>query len=222
MFALAFRAGLAVPDPVQAVDIARRFGDTALLLTEGQYLDMSFETRADVSHEEYLNMIGKKSAALVEFAVWSGARIAGAGEKELQCLSRFGRGLGTAFQIHDDIMGIWGRREVTGKRSRTDLENRKKTLPVLLASEQALGTDAELFHAYLSGEKVDMASLLDALDRLEIRAEAELAVVHQLSGALDALRSAGLSPEHELQFADIAGELTGYGSATSWGIVSNR
>lgn len=222
MFALAYHAVLALGDPETAVAVARRFGDTALLLTQGQYLDMSFETRHDVSDVEYLDMIGKKSAALVEFAAWAGTRIADATEHRQEAMRQFGRALGSAFQIYDDIMGIWGRSEVTGKRTGTDLENRKKTLPLLLAARQATGTDAEMVDAYLSGEDVDMDLLRDGLDRLRIGPQVQDAVRRHLADAVEALRTAALDSEYEDQLVAISHELTGQRSATTWEIVSKR
>jgi geranylgeranyl diphosphate synthase, type I len=222
MFALAYHAVLALGDPETAITVARRFGDTALLLTEGQYLDMSFETRHDVSDAEYLDMIGKKSAALVEFATWAGSRIAGATEHRQEAMRRFGRALGSAFQMYDDIMGIWGRAEDTGKRTGTDLENRKKTLPLLLAARQATGSDAEIIRAYLSGEEVDVDLLRDCLDRLRIGSQVQEAVRRHLADAVEALHAAQLEGAHEDQLVAISDELTGQRSATNWEMVSKR
>src|SRR5947209_1217665 len=108
LFALASRAVMELPDAEASVAIGRAFQDTALLLTMGQFLDMSFESRASVSIEEYMCMISNKTAVLVEFCVWSGARNASLDQTLLDSLAEFGRELGVAYQIHDDVMGIWG------------------------------------------------------------------------------------------------------------------
>jgi geranylgeranyl diphosphate synthase type I len=127
MFALASRASVdASEDPVIGLDVARRFQCTTLLLTEGQYLDMSFEQRTDVDAQEYLDMIARKTGALIEFSLWSGARVAGADDVALEAFGNFGLELGKAFQIYDDIQGVWGDTTTTGKEAAKDLSNRKR------------------------------------------------------------------------------------------------
>ena len=113
------------------------FNRTNLELTRGQHLDMRFEKQAVVSVEEYISMIGGKSAALVSACAQMGALI-GSGDEALAAhFAAFGRDLGIAFQIRDDILGIWGEPEVTGKSAATDILSRKKSLPVLYGLSQS-------------------------------------------------------------------------------------
>jgi geranylgeranyl diphosphate synthase, type I len=137
MFALAYgalqglaRRGLAAETTLTAL---HRFTQACLALTEGQYLDMSFEERSDVTVAEYLRMIQGKTAALVGTSLAIGALVGGAGPEPIAALQRFGEELGLAFQIQDDILGIWGDPEVTGKPAGNDLLRRKKSLPLLYA-----------------------------------------------------------------------------------------
>ena len=168
MFALAFAAmqrlsayGVAPTAVLAALDV---FTHTCVALTEGQYLDMSFEQRADVSVDEYLRMIAGKTAALVGASVAIGAYIGGAGPEEAQFLQRFGQEIGLAFQIQDDVLGIWGDSAVTGKAAGNDVLRKKKSLPMLHAlNHPAVGAE---FGALLAGE-VDAGKLPAALALLD-------------------------------------------------------
>lgn len=209
MLAIASRASLAGNGSAGWLDLARSFQETALKLTEGQYLDMTFEARNDVTGQEYLDMIGRKTAALVRLSLWSGARIAGAGEQTLDGVARFGLAVGLAYQIHDDVMGIWGEPWQTGKAQGADLLRHKKTFPVLHAATAAGGRDTGAIRAYLAGEVVDPSDVRRALDNVDARSAAELAVQAHLTDAREALESARFSPAWRRRLVEVAHELTG-------------
>src|SRR3989442_707808 len=99
----------------------------------GQGMGLEFEQRVDVAVDEYLQMIELKTAGLFACATRLGALAAGAGEAASERAADFGRHLGMAFQIIDDIQGIWGSSAQTGKPEGSDLRNGKKTLPTLVA-----------------------------------------------------------------------------------------
>jgi geranylgeranyl diphosphate synthase, type I len=113
------------------LEALREFNNVCLKLTQGQYLDISFESTSKVTTETYLDMITGKTAALIAFAAGLGALIAGQPAPIHAQLSEFGECLGLAFQIQDDYLGIWGDPAVTGKSAASDLLSHKKTLPVL-------------------------------------------------------------------------------------------
>ena len=122
-----------------------------LSLTQGQHLDIAFETRDEVHETAYLAMVEGKTAALLTAATSIGARVAGAALPQIEQMAVFGRQLGLAFQMQDDILGIWGDPTVTGKPSGDDLVCRKKTLPTLLGLERS-----EAFRAlWASGESAE-------------------------------------------------------------------
>ena len=103
------------------------FNATALELTRGQHLDMRFENTANVTVEEYISMITGKSAALIAASAQMGAFIATDDLSLAHHYAEFGLNLGIAFQIRDDILGIWGDPQVTGKSVATDILSRKKS-----------------------------------------------------------------------------------------------
>lgn len=117
--------------------LAQDLHDTTLRIVEGQVLDLGFESRTDVSAEEYTQMIGGKSAAICRCACWSGATIAGATADQAQIIGDAGYALGIGFQLRDDILGIWGATAETGKAHADDIRRRKKSLPIVLLHDRA-------------------------------------------------------------------------------------
>lgn len=178
MFALAFAALQRLPQrgvPAGAVmAVLREFTDTCIALTEGQHLDMSFEQRSAVSVDEYLRMIQGKTAALIGASVAIGAQIGGAREAQDAALRRFGQGIGLAFQIQDDILGIWGDPQVTGKPAGNDLLRRKKSLPLLYAlSRPGVGAQLAAVIDYPGFGPPDLPQALALLDDAGAQAYAE-------------------------------------------------
>lgn len=113
---------------VQAAEILH---NTCLELTRGQFMDMSYEKRTDLTPEDYWPMIAGKTAALLSACCHLGALLGGANEAQQDSYRSFGQYLGLAFQVQDDILGIWGNETVTGKSAASDLVEGKKSLPVL-------------------------------------------------------------------------------------------
>ena len=105
--------------------------DTCLNLTRGQFLDMSYEKRNDVAVEDYWPMIAGKTAALLSACCHIGSILGGVDEGKQDAYRSFGYALGMAFQVQDDILGIWGDETITGKSAASDLLEEKKSLPVL-------------------------------------------------------------------------------------------
>ncbi len=113
---------------LQAAEILH---NTCLDLTRGQYLDMSYEGRKDLGAEDYWPMISGKTAALISACCHIGALLGGADESLQEAYRSYGQYLGLAFQVQDDILGIWGDEKVTGKSAASDLVEGKNSFPVL-------------------------------------------------------------------------------------------
>ena len=113
---------------VQAAEILH---NTCLDLTRGQFLDMSFEERTDLGVDDYWPMVAGKTAALLSACCHIGALLGGADDSRQEAYRSFGHYLGLAFQVQDDILGIWGDEALTGKSAASDLIEGKKSLPVL-------------------------------------------------------------------------------------------
>jgi geranylgeranyl diphosphate synthase type I len=107
-----------------------------LSITKGQHKDIAFEKAPLVSTDEYLEMIEGKTAALLATSTQLGALLAESDKIKQDNYYYFGKNLGLAFQIYDDILGIWGNPKETGKSVATDLNNRKKSLPILYGLAQ--------------------------------------------------------------------------------------
>ncbi|MFD5317660.1 polyprenyl synthetase family protein [Streptomyces sp. NPDC127098] len=126
----------------------------------GQLEDMAFEGRADVSLSECTTMAARKTGALIGVACRLGALAAGADEARAASLDAFGRALGLAFQHVDDLLGIWGDPELTGKPAGADLHARKKSLPVVAALTAGGPESAELADRYARDPALDDAETL--------------------------------------------------------------
>ena len=115
------------------------FNDTALKVCEGQQQDMNFETRKNVSIAEYLQMIHLKTAALFAASLQMGAILGGASGNEINRMKTFGENIGMLFQLQDDILDVFGKKEKTGKQTGGDIIQDKKTFLLLRALELAKG-----------------------------------------------------------------------------------
>ncbi|TAK75286.1 MAG: polyprenyl synthetase family protein [Dehalococcoidia bacterium] len=181
----------------RAVAAMRELDEACMRLVEGQYLDMSFETRSDVSLEEYWRMAGGKTAAMFAAPFAMGATIAGADASIVEAFRAFGRHIGLAFQAVDDILGIWGDSAITGKPVGDDLLSRKMTCPVIVALEAGGDASAQLRRAYGQPSRPgeDVAPLAALVAETGAR-ERTLAMARQEESAgLDALRDAGVATE---------------------------
>lgn len=150
------------------LDVGRRLDESCLALCMGQHLDISFEGRLDVTVEAYGEMISGKTAALLSAATAIGALLGNASEPTIEAWAQFGRALGLAFQMTDDILGIWGDSGVTGKSASSDILTRKMTLPVIHALEwERQRGESRLRELYANPESTDQA-LAGILSRLEV------------------------------------------------------
>jgi geranylgeranyl diphosphate synthase type I len=127
---------LGFPDAT-VLRLMRLYDETCLRLCEGQYIDIWTSEHDDpMSVELYFDMIGRKTAALIAASIEAGALLATDDESVIARYRGFGWALGIAFQLNDDLLGIWGAEQATGKAP-SDVAHKKKTLPVIYAFEHA-------------------------------------------------------------------------------------
>ncbi|MBK9009120.1 MAG: polyprenyl synthetase family protein [Anaerolineae bacterium] len=139
LFVMSSQAIVDLKDSYPAEVVMKAAGilhNTCLDLTRGQYLDMSYEERNDLGVEDYWHMISGKTSALIAACCHIGALLGGADEEKQEVYRSYGHYLGLAFQVQDDILGIWGDEKVTGKSVASDLVEGKNSLPILAGLEK--------------------------------------------------------------------------------------
>ncbi|MEO1515259.1 MAG: polyprenyl synthetase family protein [Bacteroidota bacterium] len=160
-----------------STELLRLFNKSAIEVCEGQQLDMNFECRSDVQIPEYLRMIELKTAALLSGALCMGGSIGGASRADVDRLDLFGRKLGIAFQLQDDILDTFGDPEKFGKKVGGDIVQNKKTYLLLKAMEKADAPSLARLHELMEdgqlsdGEKV--AAVTEIYNRFGVREEAQ-------------------------------------------------
>lgn len=172
-------------------------------LIAGQLADLAFETRRDVTLSECLQMAADKTAALLSCAASIGAVLANTPADLTLRLAQFGEHLGVGYQLIDDILGIWGSPEATGKPVLSDLRAKKKSLPVVAALTSSTAAGERLAALYLTDAQLTDAQLAEAADLVQLaggRAWAENTADAELATALELIRS------DEIPF-DVAEEL---------------
>jgi geranylgeranyl diphosphate synthase, type I len=130
-------------DPALAAQLSFLLDRTVLTTAEGQHLDLSAEDRQSIPVATYLALIQRKTAALMSCATEMGARLGTNNTETIERLRTFGNAIGIAFQVRDDLLGIWATQAELGKTQAGDIYHRKKTLPILHALEHA-NTDDRL------------------------------------------------------------------------------
>lgn len=174
------------------LEIRRAFDNATFALTKGQFLDLHYEDAADVSLERYWEMVRGKTAALVRGSCEIGTRVATKDQTVVNAFSEYGENLGIGFQIADDILGIWGDPEVTGKSARTDIVSRKKSYPIIYAMQE--DSDGELRTLYrkktLSDQDIEQVERI--LARTNAREQSAVQASHFAELALTSLRKTGI------------------------------
>ncbi len=194
----------------QAAAVA--FDHACLAVCEGQFFDMSFESRPAVDLDQYLWMIRHKTATLLAASAQMGAMVAADDTDLIGRYFAFGLNLGMFFQIQDDVLGAWGDEQVTGKSAATDIRDRKKTLPVVYALNHPDDPDAarQLADLYARPGELDPPAIRDALrllDRLGARQYAEEMAEEYYRLALAGLDEAGRENAARSHLRELAASL---------------
>jgi geranylgeranyl diphosphate synthase type I len=151
------------------IKLVSRLAKACVDVCEGQLLDVKMaEEKRIPSQKEYITMIGKKTAALFDASCSMGAICATGNQKDISNLSDFGRNLGIAFQITDDLIGVMGDPKITKKPVGNDLREGKKSLPILMAIELAKGKDKKIILKAFANPKVTKNDLKNAVDIIRL------------------------------------------------------
>jgi len=189
-----------------------RLIDATREMIEGQCRDLEFEHR-EITADEYLSMIDRKTGALLRCAFDLGGLAAGVNGRVRSSLTELGRAVGRAFQIQDDLLGIWGKDDVLGKATGSDIRRRKKTLPVVLLFERAGSDDrAALSEIYVAQAEPEVAEecvvwVIERMDELGVRGECEAMVRRYVDEATGRLRQIPFSNAARSQMEDLIGFL---------------
>ena len=191
------------------------FSQTAAEVCEGQQYDMDFENLECVPMQDYLKMIGLKTAVLIACAAKMGAIIAGASANECGLLYRYGYDLGLAFQIADDWLDTYGDPAVFGKAIGGDIVNNKKSWLMTRAFEKAGDMKADLLTAMAmpvetDAQKADkIAAVKNIYDALRVGAEAKEEIIRLHTQAMEYVSQLGLKPDKAVLLEDYAKKLIG-------------
>ncbi|GAA1728962.1 polyprenyl synthetase family protein [Nonomuraea bangladeshensis] len=186
---------------------ARALNDAVLALVAGQALDLEFQDRDDVTREECLLMSRCKTASLLACACSIGVTAAGGPAPLAGALAAFGAEAGLAFQLADDLLGIWGSTEATGKPVLADLRTRKKSLPVVAALTGGTAAGRRLAALLARPEPLAEADLHEAARLVEEaggRAWAEAEAGRRLDAAVRCLDEADLPADVRAEFLHLA------------------
>ncbi len=191
---------------------ARILDEACLRLCEGQYMDISFEERLDIEVDDYLEMIAGKTAALFASSLEIGALLGTDDAQKIKRLSEFGRNLGMAFQIQDDVLGIWGENSKTGKSTASDITKKKKTLPVIYAMRKAGPEKRETLISIYKQEAIApeyIPRVMNLLDEAGARQYSADAARRYSNMAMEELAKAGVPTSFKDDFISLADFVTG-------------
>ena len=187
----------------QVMDLYNR---TAMEIYEGQQYDVDFETRTDVTVDEYIEMIRLKTSVLLGCACKMGALIGGADEATAQLFYKVGENLGLAFQLQDDMLDVWGDEATFGKAIGGDIMNNKKTFLLINAMQRATGDHKVELSLWLSTPNASRAVKVPAVtaiyDALNLRSLSLDAINRYNDEALEALSKIAISDEARSEFAN--------------------
>ena len=181
---------------------------TAMQVCEGQQMDMNFEELTSVSEEDYLTMIELKTAVLIAASLKIGAILGGASERDAEDLYAFGKNLGLAFQLQDDLLDTYGDPELTGKKQGTDIVDNKKTFLVIQALERASDKQKDELLGWLKEKDFDPAEKIRAVtaifDALKIKDITENRIREYYRQAMENLYNLNREEERKKELYDFA------------------
>ena len=187
------------------------FTETALEIGEGQEYDMAFETRNDVTEEEYIEMIRLKTSVLLACAVQIGGILADAPSEDIKNLYKFGEQLGLAFQLQDDLLDVYGDPAVFGKAIGGDITSNKKTYMLINAVNRANPEQRQELMHWIEAKEFDRAEKVQAVtalyDQIGIRQLCEQKINYYFDECRKYLAKVNVSDERKQQLLDYTDEM---------------
>ena len=178
-----------------------------LEMIEGQYLDLSFEESDEVTTDDYLDMVSRKTGALIDCAMHVGCLVATGDLSAAAAFGRCGRELGLAFQVRDDLLGIWGDPAATGKAVGADIRRKKKSMPIVHLFQQAGAREREWLRGAYAADEVagdDVERVLEMLAGLGAREFVQETAAEHAAAAVNAVGGLRLSAEAEADISALA------------------
>lgn len=210
MLVLAYQLMASCPE-ASMPQVLELFSRTALEICEGQQMDMDFETRMDVTEEEYLEMIRLKTSVLLAAALKIGALLGGASREDAAGLYDFGMNMGVAFQLKDDLLDVYGDAAVFGKNIGGDILCDKKTYLLIQAYAHADAEQRARLDRWIGVPVADAAEKIAAVTRLYdeigVRELCERQVVAYSERARQSLEKVSVAPERKTELERLMANL---------------
>jgi geranylgeranyl diphosphate synthase type II len=195
------------------IKVFREFNKAAVEVCTGQQLDIDFEKAIIVSQKEYLRMIELKTAVLLAASVKIGAIIGGADDKDTEYLYEFGRNLGLAFQIQDDLLDSYGDIRLFGKVPGGDIVSNKKTFLSVKAFDLSKGDEfrrlQDLFSEKETDSEMKVRSVMEIYDKLNIKTHTENIANEYIEKSFSMLEKVEVANERKKELAQLASSLIG-------------
>lgn len=181
---------------------------TAMQVCEGQQIDMNFEKELTVEESEYLKMIELKTAVLIAASLKIGAMLGGAPEKDAEDLYDFGRDLGIAFQLQDDLLDTYGDPKLFGKIPGMDIVDNKKTILMISALKNASDEQREVLVKWLNARDFDpeekVNSVKEIFDQAGVREKVEAMITQYYKTSLASLHALNVAEERKTELFSFA------------------
>ena len=181
--------------------------EASLEMIEGQHLDVAFEGRSDIGMESYLDMISRKTGALIRTSMHVGAIVGTDDQKVIESLRECGRSLGYVFQIRDDVLGIWSQEKTTGKPVGADVRRRKNSFPIVHAMSHADRVQKQaLEHVYEKGDVTDgdVDVVLEIMDCLGTEEFANSMAAEHCERGLERLKGIEMHPDVRAEIEELS------------------
>ena len=192
-------------EPKRSLTAVGLLTESYLEMIEGQYLDLSYEGRPDISMDDYMRMISRKTGALLRCSLNLGAAVGTDDQATIAAIRECGRALGYVFQIRDDVLGVWGEEEITGKPVGADIRRKKNSYPVVYTMDAATHEDrASISSMYMKAEldDEDVGSALRIMEKIGVREHAQTEAARWADSAMQSIAPLELSHRHREQIEE--------------------